>query len=64
MVYSFSNHHAENVSTREVPASGVDEEAVHRIRHQGRIERAKVVRQCLARLRRIATAAHFGRGIS
>jgi hypothetical protein len=64
MAYSFSNHHAENVSTRQVPASGIDEEAVHRIRHQGRIERAKVVRQGIAQLKRIATAAHFGRGIS
>ena len=64
MAYSFSNHHAENVSTRQVPASGIDEEAVHRIRHQGRIERTKIVRQCLAKLRGVATAAHFGRGIS
>jgi hypothetical protein len=64
MAYSFSNHHAENVSTRQFPASGIDEEAVHRIRHQGRIERAKVVRQGIAQLKRIATAAHFGRGIS
>lgn len=58
MVCIFSNYHAENVSTRQVPASGIDQEAVHRIRHQGRIERAKIVRQCFAILKRIATAAH------
>jgi hypothetical protein len=62
MVYSFSKHHAENVSSRRVPASGVDEEAVHRIRRQGRIQRAKI-RQCLARLKRIATPAHLGGGV-
>lgn len=64
MAYIFSNCHAENVSTRQVPASGIDQEAVHRIRQQGRIERAKFVRQCFASLKRIATAAHFGGGIS
>lgn len=69
MAYSFSNDHAENVSTRPVSASGIDQEAVHRIRHQGRIERAKVVRRGFAMLKRallkrIATAAHFGEGIS
>lgn len=69
MACSFSNYHAENVSTRQVPASGIDQEAVHRIRHQGRIERAKVVRRGFAMLKRairkrIATAAHFGRAIS
>lgn len=64
MVYSFSNYYAENVSTRQVLASGIDKEAVHRIRHQGRIERAKVVRQCFAKLKRIATTVHSGGGIS
>lgn len=64
MAYSFPNYHAENVSTRQIPASGINQEAVHRIRHQGRIERAKVVRRCFATLKRIATAAHVGRGIS
>ena len=64
MAYSFSNYHAESVYTRQLPASGIDQEAVHRIRHQGRIERAKVVRHCFATLKRIATAAHVGRGTS
>lgn len=64
MENSFSNYHAENSSTRRIPTSGIDQEAVHRIRHQGRIERAKVIRQCLAELKRMATTAHFGRGVS
>lgn len=63
MAHSFSNDHAENAAL-QVPASGIDEEAIHRIRHQGRIERAKVVRQWLAKLKRMATAARFGGGIS
>lgn len=64
MAHSFSNYHAENFSTRHIATSGIDQEAAHLIRHQGRIERAKVVRQCFAELKRITTAAHFGRGIS
>ena len=64
MAYIFSISHAENVSPRRVPASGIDQEAVHRIRHQGRIERAKIVRQCIAIFKRTATAAPSGGGIS
>ncbi|WP_274427253.1 hypothetical protein [Chelativorans sp. YIM 93263] len=64
MAYIFSNNYAENISICQVPASGIDQEAVHRIRHQGRIERAKIVRQCFATLKRIATATHSGGGIS
>ncbi|PTM57802.1 hypothetical protein C8J48_0363 [Desmospora activa DSM 45169] len=64
MAYIFSNYHAENVSTRQVPASGIDQETVHRIRHQGRNERAKNVRQCFTILKPIATAAYSGGGIS
>lgn len=63
MEHRFSNTHSES-ATRQVPASGIDEEAIHRIRHQGRIERAKVVRQWVAKLKRMAKATHFGRSIS
>lgn len=64
MTYNFSNYYAENVSTLQGPASGIDQEVVHRIRQQGRIERAKTVRRCFAGLKRIAAATHSGRGIS
>jgi len=55
MSRSFSNYHAEHVSPCRVPASGIDQEAIHQIRQQGRIERAKVVRQGFAALKRMAT---------
>lgn len=71
MTYSFSDRHAEHASTRQGPAAGIDREAVHRIRRQGRIERAKLVRRCFALLKRRATALkhsvtapHFGGGLS
>ena len=69
MASNFSNYRAENVSTRRSPASGIDRETVHRIRHQGRIERAKIVRQCFAMLKRaitkrVGTAVRFGHGSS
>ena len=69
MSYIFSNYRRENVSPSRVPASGIDQEMVHRIRRQGRIERAKVVRQFLAYfklgiLNRIATVTRIGGGIS
>lgn len=64
MSYSFSNFTAESNTAGRVPASGIDQEAAHRIRHQGRIERAKIVRHCLVAIGRLATAAHFGGGIS
>lgn len=64
MAYSFSNYYTEDVSTRQLRVSGIDQETVHRIRNQGRIERAKIVRRCFATLKRYAAAAHFGRGIS
>lgn len=60
MGYSFSNCTAESDPVRRVPASGIDQEAVHQIRQQGRIERAKIVRQCFAALRRLATTGHSG----
>ncbi|WP_198174200.1 hypothetical protein [Mesorhizobium xinjiangense] len=60
MAYSFSN--SENVSTRQLRASGIDQEAIYRIRNQGRIERAKIIRQCFATLKRFATAAYCGGG--
>ncbi|MGM0559695.1 MAG: hypothetical protein ACQETX_01325 [Pseudomonadota bacterium] len=63
MEYSFSNIISEAVSTCQGPAPGIDQEAVHRIRNQGRIERAKTVRQGFARLKRIAAATHFGGSI-
>ena len=55
MQRSYSNCPAEQVSPCQVPASGIDQEAIHRIRQQGRIERAKVVRQGFAALKRMAT---------
>lgn len=64
MTYSFSSCHAEKISTRQGPAFGLDQEAVHRIRHLGRIERAKIVRQAFATLKRFATALRFGGSLS
>lgn len=64
MGYSFSNCTAESDPVRRVPASGIDQEAVHRIRQLGRIERAKIVRHCLVAIGRLATAAHLGGSIS
>lgn len=52
MAYNFSNDRAENAQAKQMPASGIDRETVHRIRQQGRIERAKIVRRCFAMLRR------------
>lgn len=57
MEHKISNDNAENVSTRRLAASGIDQEVIHRIRNRGRIERAKVVRRWFAALGR----ATFGR---
>lgn len=64
MSYIFFNSTAKDVATRQASASGIDQEAIHQIRLQARIERAKVVRQCFASLKRLATADHTGRSIS
>ncbi|WP_404425600.1 hypothetical protein [Thalassospira australica] len=52
MSRSFSESYAKDVSCHPVSAFGADQESLHQIRQQGRIERVKVVRQGLAMLRR------------
>ena len=65
METTFSNYSVENISRCRAPASRINQEALHHIRRQGRIERAKVFRQCFAILKRLAlTTAQSGRGIS
>ena len=64
MAYSFSNYTAESDAVGQAPASGIDQEAVHQIRHRGRIERAKIVRHCFVAIGRLATATHLGGSIS
>jgi hypothetical protein len=63
MSYIFSDYHSRNVSTRQIPDSGIDQEAAHQIRLRGRIERAKVARQFFATLKRIARTAHSRKGL-
>ena len=57
MDYNFSNQSAGDAPARQGSVFGIDQETVHRIREQTRIERAKVVRQCFAMLKRLAVAA-------
>lgn len=64
MAYSFSNYTTESDTVGRAPASGIDQEAVHQILHQGRIERAKIVRHCFVAIGRLVTAAHLGGSIS
>ncbi|RNF34995.1 hypothetical protein [Paracoccus methylarcula] len=56
MTDSFSDNRPEKSFIRQVPASGIDREAIHRIREQGRIERAKIVRRCFVALKRAVRA--------
>lgn len=52
MSYKFSNNRIKDVSRHPVSAFGADQESLHQIREQARIERVKVVRQGFAMLRR------------
>jgi hypothetical protein len=52
MSCKFSNNRIKDVTRHPVSAFGADQESLHQIREQARIERVKVVRQGFAMLRR------------
>lgn len=69
MTNFFYNSNVENISLQKGSIPLVDQEAVHRIRQQARIERVKVVRQFFAMIKRtsfkrMAGPSHIGGGVS